>query len=114
MDWRTANGQLAFTPNRPVDRIASILLGKGACVNIVVALQARCNESMNRITIIECKGYGWRKKIIKKLLAIHGKPPYVKSLKLMEVRTEVLPTRKGRCDVSKYLPIRDYVECGST
>jgi hypothetical protein len=114
VDWRTVNGQLAFTQNRLADHIASVQLGRRACVNIVVALQARCNESMNRTTIIECKRYGWRKKIIKKLLAIHGKPPYVKSLRLKEVRTGVLPTRKGRCDVSKYLPIRDYVECGST
>lgn len=113
MDWRTANGQLAFTQNKPANHIAPILLGKRACANIVEALQVRCDESMNRITIIECKRYGWRKKIIRKLLAIHGKPPYVKSLKLMEVRTEVLPTGRGRSDISKYLPIPDYIECGS-
>jgi hypothetical protein len=62
---------------------------------------------MNTITITEFKRHGWRKKIIKKLFIIHGKPPYVKTLKLRKVWTEAMPAEKGRSLASKYTLVPD-------
>jgi hypothetical protein len=102
---RPATGTCANEPKEA--HITAILLGKRTRAD-TAAIRARGrHETMNKITIIEFKGYRWRKKIIKKLFVIHGKPPYVKALKLRKVWTEALPVEKGRSLASKYVLVHD-------
>jgi len=108
VDWGTANQQQAHAQNEPNEaHITAIPLRKRTRANIAVTVLARRHENMNRITIIEFKRYRWRKKIIKKLFVIHGKPPYVKAFKLRKVWTEALPAEKGRSLASKYVLVAE-------
>lgn len=63
---------------------------------------------MRAITVIELRRYGWRQKIVRRFFIIHGKSPYVKSVKPRETLSKVLRKKKcKKCYVAQDLFVSD-------